>query len=173
MKKIIVSIFCLSLYAASVQAQNKVPTSVSPVPTAAAATPQANGATAAPVVDPKAGKFKFKEETHDYGDVMEGPLAETDFEFKNVGKKPIIISEAHGSCGCTVPSFPKDPILPNHKGVIHVTYNTTGRVGMINKDVFITSNAQQNPMKLHITGNVKPKPAEAKPEMAPPPAGNK
>ena len=126
-------------------------------------------------VDPKAGKFQFKEEMHDFKTVPEGPLAECDFEFKNVGKKPIIIAEAHGSCGCTVPSWPKDPILPKHKGVIHVTYNTTGRVGMINKDVIITSNAQQSTMKLHLTGIVKAKPVESKPVLdpGPPPVENK
>jgi len=120
-------------------------------------------------VDPDAGIFKFKEETHDYGTVPEGPLAEYDFEFRNTGKKPIIITEARGSCGCTVPIWPKDPILPKHKGVIHVAYNTAGRVGIISKDVFITSNAQQNPMKLHIMGTVKAKPAEPKPDVVPPP----
>jgi len=103
-----------------------------------------------------AGKFKFKEETHDFGEVAEGPTAETDFEFKNVGKEPILITEAHGSCGCTVPQWPKEPIMPGKKAKIHVTYNTSGRPGPITKDVFITSNAQQSPMVLHIRGTVKP-----------------
>ena len=181
MRKVILSVFCLSLYAGMVQAQdNKAAPGLSPVPAKPAAGLQQPAATpvpasagaAVPVVDENAGKFKFKEETHDYGEVPEGPLAETDFEFKNVGKKPIIIQEAHGSCGCTVPTYPRDPILPKHKGVIHVTYNTTGRVGTISKDVIITSNAQQNPMRLHITGTVKAKPAETKPQQVPaPPAG--
>ncbi len=141
--------------------------------TAAGTTPPTlpGGTQMAPAqVDPKdAGKFKFEEETHDFGEILDGPAAEYDFEFKNVGKSPIVITEAHGSCGCTVPKWPKDPILPKHKGVIHVTFNTTGRVGPINKDVFITSNALQNPMKLHITGFVKPNPAnENKPAPLPP-----
>jgi hypothetical protein len=173
MKKLILSVFCLSLYVVSVQAQdNKAAQGPKPT-TGNAATGQQVPAATTPAVDEDAGKFKFKEETHDYGEVPEGPLAETDFEFKNVGKKPIIISEAHGSCGCTVPTFPHDPILPKHKGTIHVTYNTNGRVGMISKDVIITSNAQQNPMKLHITGTVKAKPAETKPVQAPPPPAGK
>ncbi len=115
---------------------------------------------AKPAVDPDAGKFKFKEETHDYGEVPEGPKAECDFEFKNTGKKPIVISEAHGSCGCTVPQWPTEPILPGKKAKIHVVYNTVGRPGPINKDITINSNAAQQPMVLHIKGNVKPKPAE-------------
>lgn len=111
-------------------------------------------------VNPNAGKFKFEEETHDFGEVPEGPLAEYDFEFKNVGKEPIVIQEAHGSCGCTVPKWPTEPILPGKKGVIHVAYNSAGRPGPISKEVTINSNAQQSPMVLHIRGSVKPKPAE-------------
>lgn len=111
-------------------------------------------------VNPNAGSFKFAEETHDFGEVPEGPLAETDFEFKNTGKEPITIQEAHGSCGCTVPKWPQEPIMPGKKGVIHVAYTTKGRPGPINKMVTINSNAQQSPMVLHIKGNVKPKPAD-------------
>lgn len=120
--------------------------------------------------NPNAGKFKFKEETHDFGEVPEGPTAETDFEFKNVGKEPIVIQEAHGSCGCTVPKWPQEPILPGKKGVIHVTYNTAGRPGPISKEVTINSNAQQTPMVLHIRGSVKPKPVEPAANPAPTPA---
>lgn len=140
--------------------QQNVPPPPPPPPPAAAAKP----------VDPDAGKFKFKEETHDYGEVPEGPLAEYDFEFKNVGKKPIVISEAHGSCGCTVPKWPTEPVMPGKKGTIHVTYNTQGRPGPISKEVTINSNAQQSPMVLHIRGTVKPKPAE--PAAAPAPAAH-
>ena len=133
-----------------------------PVASPKPATPAVAPAPAAkPAPDPDAGSFKFKEETHDYGEVPEGPLAETDFEFKNVGKKPINITEAHGSCGCTVPSWPHEPIAPGKKGVIHVAYTTQGRQGMIMKDVTINSDAQQSPMVLHIRGTVKPKPVPA------------
>lgn len=123
-----------------------------------------------PKKDTGAGRFHFNEETHNFGEVPEGPNAECDFQFKNTGNKPIIISEAHGSCGCTVPKWPTDPVLPRHKGVIHVTYNTHGRVGPIHKDVIITSNAEQNPMTLHITGTVKAaKLDDRKPDRLPPP----
>jgi len=152
MKKVFFSLLCLSL---------------GTVAFAQTATPPP--APVAPAVDPNAGVFKFKETTHDYGEVPEGPTAETDFEFKNTGKSPIVISEAHGSCGCTVPKWPQEPIMPGKKGLIHVTYNTQGRQGPISKDVTINSNAQQKTMVLHITGTVKPKPVEAA-TPAPPPA---
>jgi len=168
MKKVLFTLLCLSISTVALKAQDKKNATGSAAPppaAAAAAAPQS--APTAPPVDPKAGKFKFEEETHDFGTVPEGPLAETDFEFKNVGKKPITITDAHGSCGCTVPTWPHEPILPKHSAKIHVAYTTNGRQGMINKDVIINSDAQQNPMRLHITGNVTPKPAETKPAATP------
>ena len=187
MKKVFLTLFCLSISAAAVFAQNKTAAGSAPAPTpgstnasTAAPAPQQVAATppqapTTPPVDPNAGKFKFDEETHDFGTVPEGPLAEYDFKFKNVGKSPIVITDAHGSCGCTVPTWPHDPILPKKTAIIHVAYTTNGRQGMINKDVIINSNAQQNPMRLHITGNVTPKPADATPAQTttpppPPPA---
>lgn len=163
MKKVIIALLCLGMGVPRVKAQEK---KAAPAPVAGQAAPQ--GETKQP--DPKAGKFKFEEQIHDFGEVMEGPPAEYDFEFKNVGKSPIIITEAHGSCGCTVPKWPQEPILPKRKGVIHVTYNTAGRVGPINKDVFITSNAEPNLMRIRITGTVKAKPEEKPKPETPPPA---
>ncbi len=139
MKKLFIAFFCLSLYGTA-QAQDKQ----------TPATEQTNK---------NAGKFQFEEETHDFGEVPEGPSAETDFVFKNVGKEPIIISNAIGSCGCTVPQWPKEPIMPGKKAKIHVTYSTAGRPGTIQKSVTITSNAQQPTMVLHIKGTVAAKAA--------------
>ena len=148
----------------TVNAQDKKTAPNAPQPVSNAAAPAPVPAPAAPVAapapDPDAGVFKFKEETHDYGEVPEGPIAECDFTFKNVGKKPIVIQEAHGSCGCTVPKWPTEPIMPGKTGTIHVNYNTQGRQGPIMKDITITSNAKQSPMVLHIRGNVKPKPVD-------------
>ncbi len=160
MKKVFLTLYCLAItgvVAVNAQTNN----ANTPAPTVAPQTTAAPQPAAAPTPDPDAGVFKFKEETHDYGEVPEGPLAECDFTFKNVGKKPIVITEAHGSCGCTVPKWPSEPILPGKTGTIHVAYTTQGRQGPIMKDVTINSNAKQSPMVLHIRGNVKPKPAEA------------
>jgi hypothetical protein len=165
MKKVFITFLCLSFSAVVATAQDLKPGAPLPPPTPTTVTP-APPPPAPAKVNPDAGKFKFTEETHDFGEVPEGPLAEYDFEFKNVGKEPIIIQEAHGSCGCTVPKWPQEPILPGKKGVIHVAYTSAGRPGPINKDVTINSNAQQSPMVLHIRGNVKPKPAEAVPAEA-------
>jgi hypothetical protein len=164
MKKVFITFLCLSVSAIVANAQDNKTTAPA-ASTAAQQTPPPPPP--APKPNPKAGVFKFKEETHDFGEVPEGPQAEVDFEFKNVGKEPIVIQEAHGSCGCTVPKWPQEPILPGEKGKIHVTYNTQGRPGPIMKDVTINSNAQQSPMVLHIRGNVKPKPADPAPAQAP------
>lgn len=93
-------------------------------------------------------------ETIDYGTIAQNADGNRKFEFTNNGSKPLIITNASGSCGCTVPTFPKEPILPGAKGVIGVKY-ATDRVGAFTKTVTITSNAEGNPSKvLTIKGNV-------------------
>src|SRR4051812_2994080 len=101
MKKVIITLACLALTTGALKAQDKK---------AVTATTTAQPSPAMPAPNPNAGIFKFEEETHDFGTVPEGPTAEYDFEFKNVGKEPIVITEAHGSCGCTVPTWPHEPI---------------------------------------------------------------
>jgi hypothetical protein len=110
---------------------------------------------AAQAKDANAGVMKFETTTHDYGEVAEGPMAEYDFVFTNTGKKPIIISSAQGSCGCTTAKFNPDPVMPGKKGTIHVIYNTENRPGPISKIVTVISNAAEPTAILHIKGNVK------------------
>ncbi len=93
-------------------------------------------------------------ETIDYGTIAQNADGNRKFEFTNNGNKPLIITNAAGSCGCTVPTFPKEPILPGAKGVIGVKY-ATDRVGAFTKTVTITSNAEGTPSKvLTIKGTV-------------------
>ncbi len=108
-------------------------------------------------------KIEFEKEVHDYGTIENGANGECTFEFKNTGNAPLIISNAKGSCGCTVPSWPKEPIAPGKTGTITVKYDTK-RAGAINKSVTITSNAVNAPTKvIRIKGNVKPAPASGAP----------
>jgi hypothetical protein len=109
----------------------------------------------------KAPKFKFNEEIHDFGSVKEGPQAEHVFTFKNTGKSPLIIQNVSASCGCTTPEWSKEPIAPGKSGKITVRYNTQGRVGPIDKAVYIQSNAllpegKGDRYELKIKGNVVP-----------------
>lgn len=96
----------------------------------------------------------FVNEVIDYGTIAHNADGKREFVFTNNGKKPLIITNAQGSCGCTVPTSPKEPIAPGAKGVIGVKY-ATDRVGAFTKTVTITSNAEGQPTKvLTIKGTV-------------------
>lgn len=101
------------------------------------------------------GEFKFKEEEFNFGTIKQGDVATHDFEFTNTGNEPIIISSAQGSCGCTVPTWPKEPIAKGAKATIKVTFNSGGKMGIQDKTVTISSNAKQNPIVIHMKGNVE------------------
>jgi hypothetical protein len=108
-------------------------------------------------------KIKFEKETHDYGEVKNGGNGQCTFAFTNTGSEPLIIQNAKGSCGCTVPSWPKEPLAPGASAEITVKYDTK-RPGAINKSVTITSNATNTPTKvIRIKGNVLPAPTSGAP----------
>ena len=110
-------------------------------------------------------KIEFSKETHDYGNIKYDGEPYCSFEFKNTGDQPLIISNAKGSCGCTVPEWPKEPIAPGAKGSIRVKYDTK-RPGPINKSVTINSNAvnvEGGISVLRIKGEVGPAPENGTP----------
>ncbi|MBX7180714.1 MAG: DUF1573 domain-containing protein [Bacteroidia bacterium] len=109
--------------------------------------------------NPNAPEITFEKEVHDYGNIKQGADGGCEFRFKNTGKEPLIISNARGSCGCTVPQWPKDPIKPGETGVLKVNYDTK-RVGPINKTVTVTSNAKTATKTVRIAGNVEAVPTE-------------
>jgi len=97
----------------------------------------------------------FVSETIDYGTVAANSDGKREFVFTNNGNKPLIITNATGSCGCTVPTYSKEPIAPGAKGVIGVKYDTSRAGQPFTKTVTITSNAAGTPSKtLTIKGNV-------------------
>ncbi|MBF4472137.1 DUF1573 domain-containing protein [Flavobacterium sp. HJJ] len=103
----------------------------------------------------------FESETIDYGTIAHNAEPNRQFVFTNNGNKPLIITNTQGSCGCTVPTTPKEPIAPGAKGVIGVRY-ATDRVGAFTKTVTVTSNAEGQPTKvLTIKGTVLPDAAPA------------
>ncbi|WNM19296.1 DUF1573 domain-containing protein [Flavobacterium capsici] len=95
----------------------------------------------------------FENETIDYGTITKGADGKREFVFVNNGTKPVTISNAQGSCGCTVPTKPDSAIAPGAKGVIGVKYDTN-RVGPFTKTVTITSDASETPKVLTIKGTV-------------------
>jgi hypothetical protein len=105
--------------------------------------------------------ISFEKDVHDFGNLKQGGDATYEFKFKNTGNEPLIISNAQGSCGCTVPEWPKEPIKPGASSVIKVKYDSK-RVGPINKSVTITSNSTENAtFTLRIAGNIEAVPQEA------------
>ncbi|RBN50361.1 DUF1573 domain-containing protein [Flavobacterium psychrolimnae] len=101
----------------------------------------------------------FVTETIDYGTVAYNSDGRREFVFTNNGNKPLIITNAQGSCGCTVPTYPKEPIAPGAKGVIGVKYDTSRAGQAFTKTVTLTTNAVVPSKTLTIKGNVLAAPA--------------
>lgn len=102
-------------------------------------------------------EFKFETETIDYGKIAHKSNGVRVFEFTNVGKSPLVISNVKASCGCTVPKKPEKPILPGEKGKIEVSYDTN-KPGGFSKIITVFSNAKNARKILKIRGFVeKPK----------------
>ena len=117
----------------------------------------------AKVIEPKieGAGMVFETETIDYGTLEHNAEGTRKFVFTNNGNKPLIITNTQGSCGCTVPTTPKEPIAPGAKGEIGVHY-ATDRVGAFTKTVTVTSNAEGQPSKvLTIKGTILPDPTPA------------
>lgn len=98
-------------------------------------------------------EMSFEGKSHDFGDISQNQPATYEFIFTNTGSAPLIISDAEGSCGCTVPEYPKAPIMPGKEGTIKVIYDAK-KVGPFQKSVTITSNDPNSPSDLRIKGVV-------------------
>ncbi len=100
-------------------------------------------------------EMTFKEDlTYDFGKIKQNSDGTHEFIFKNTGKDPLIITNVKSSCGCTVPTFPEEPIKKGETGKIHVKYDTH-RIGVFTKTITVYSNAKNSPVKLHIKGEVQ------------------
>lgn len=99
----------------------------------------------------------FEDTMHHFGTINEGEKVTYDFDFTNEGKTPLIISNATGSCGCTVPEYTKDPIAPGASGVIKVLFNSDGKKGHQRKSVTVMTNSQKGVHVLNIETEVTPR----------------
>jgi hypothetical protein len=113
----------------------------------------AQNATPQPADNPNAPVITFEKTTHDYGTVTKGGDGTCEFKFKNNGIEPLILSNVTSSCGCTVPEWPREPILKGKSASIKVKYDTN-RVGPINKTITVLSNAKVASIQLRIVGNI-------------------
>lgn len=101
----------------------------------------------------KKAKIEFTSEVIDYGEIAKGENGIRQFEFKNTGDAPLVISKVHSSCGCTIPKKPEQPIAPGASDVIEVKYDTQ-RVGFIRKTITVYSNAERPTVALKIKGEI-------------------
>ena len=117
-------------------------------------------------INPNAADLIFETELIDFGTIEHNADGNREFKFKNTGKEPLIISNCVGSCGCTVPTWPKDPIKPGESSAIKVHYDTN-RIGSFEKTVTVTSNAKMATKVIKIKGTIKPDPTPATPATPP------
>ena len=102
-----------------------------------------------------ATSVKFKEETHDFGSVKQDTENAFAFEFTNTGVEPLVIENAKGSCGCTVPNYPKEPIMPGESATIDVVYKPGKQQGPQQKTVTITANTEPKNTVVKIKADVQ------------------
>ena len=125
--------FCLFFFVTNINAQDKI------------------------IINPNAPEITFEKELIDMGtyNQFDDDSSKCEFIFTNTGKEPLIIEKAKGSCGCTGPDWPKDPIAPGESAVIKVNYDEK-RVGPYTKSITITSNAKTSPKIVKVKGKVIP-----------------
>lgn len=97
----------------------------------------------------------FEKTEHDFGTITQGENVTHIFKFKNTGKADLLITDAKGSCGCTVPEFPRTPIKPGESGEMKVTFSSAGRNGMQSKTVDISTNTATGHEQLMIKASIK------------------
>jgi hypothetical protein len=101
-------------------------------------------------------KVQLDKEIHDFGTIVEGIVAETEFIVTNTGESDLLIVDAKGSCGCTVPKPPKDPIKPGASAPIKVSFDSKGKPGAQEKTVTLTTNTENGHETFKIKANVTP-----------------
>lgn len=108
----------------------------------------------------QSGKFpvvEFAEKEHDFGTINEGDKVETVFKVKNIGDADLLIIDAKGSCGCTVPEFQKTPIKPGETTDMKVSFDSNGKPGQQQKSVTLTTNTASGTEQVIIKATVTPK----------------
>ncbi|WP_245699422.1 DUF1573 domain-containing protein [Flavobacterium noncentrifugens] len=112
--------------------------------------------TATPPADGKYPVMEFETKEHDFGKINAGSKVVYTFNFKNTGEADLIISNAVGSCGCTVPEYPKEAIKPGESGKMKVSFNSAGKNGQQQKTVTITANTAAGKEMLTIKASITP-----------------
>lgn len=135
MKKFILSLFASMLVTTAIFAQAQSGTTTTPA-------------------NPVDAKVKFKQESIDFGKTKLNKPVSVDFEFTNTSKEPVLVETARASCGCTTPTWTKEPILPGKKGKITAGYSANS-VGQQNKTIWVKLKGVDQDKELHLTGTVE------------------
>lgn len=112
------------------------------------------------VADGSKPVMSFDEQSYDFGDIDQGDIVQHVFKFRNTGGSELVISNAVGSCGCTIPEFPRDPVAPGANAEIKVKFNSTGKSGHQTKTVTITTNTANVTEMLTIKAAITPNPTK-------------
>lgn len=103
-------------------------------------------------------EIKFDNTTHNYGTFSESTKVNCVFTFTNIGDAPLVIHQAVASCGCTVPEYTQEPVMPGKKGTIKVTYDGTGKYpGHFKKSITLRTNAKTEMIRLFVEGDMTAK----------------
>ena len=120
-----------------------------------AAHAQAPATKSAKATKPAGPQIEFSEVKYDFGTIKQGDIVDHTFKFKNVGTQPLVISNIGVSCGCTTPSWTKEPVQPGKMGTISAKFNSAGKMGMQNKVLTIDSNSAGGSTTVSLVGDVK------------------
>ncbi|MCC9165573.1 DUF1573 domain-containing protein [Pontibacter harenae] len=141
MKKIVLSFAFAALVAGGAMAQQ-----------------QPKKQTTAPQEQAKNGPaITFEETEHNFGDITQGDVVEHTFTFKNTGTQPLVIERVDVTCGCTTPSWTKEPVMPGKTGTVVAKFNSAGKLGQQKKAITVHSNAAAGAAYVFIVTNIKEK----------------
>ena len=168
MKKIAVIAIALTVILSACQTANKSGSNATENPTAANINQNQHAPQAprTPEYQSKASSMapttvEFANEAYNYGVVTQGEKVTHQFKFKNTGSEPLVLTRVKPSCGCTTPSYSKDPVAPGEEGYIDVTFDTQAKKGMQNKTVTVTGNFEGSINRiLRISGEVSAPPTQ-------------
>lgn len=113
-----------------------------------------NTASANGTISSELPEIQFEEEVFDFGKITQGEVVSHDFKFKNAGKSHLIISGASGSCGCTVPKWPKEPIMPGAEGKLNVVFSSEGKKGIQEKTITVVTNCEPSTRIIRIKAEI-------------------
>ena len=146
MKKMLLLALGLTFAGAAAHAQATMTTTASTT-----ATPMKKGK----MPRPSGPQVEFSEVKYDFGTIKQGDIVDHVFKFKNIGTQPLVISNIGVSCGCTTPSWTKEPVAPGKSGTISAKFNSAGKMGMQTKVLTIESNSVGGATTVSLVGEVK------------------